>query len=151
MPLSAISIIKFLPALRVVMVISGVLLLYYFSMRSGHSLEETRTLVFTTLILANVFLTFSVRSYTQPILTTIRYKNRLALPVLGSSAIFLGLLLLYPPVRQLFELTSITPNMFGVSFATAFASVFWFEVYKAIYPRKTPASIHSTHSFTGLR
>lgn len=127
-----------------IIIAAGVLLLYYFSMRSGHSLEETRTMVFTTLILSNVFLTFAVRSYTQTIFTTIRYKNRLALPVLGSSAIFLGLLLLYAPVRQLFGLTAISPAMFGISFATAFASVFWFEVYKTNLPWKVPVPVRKT-------
>lgn len=118
-----------------IVIAAGVLLLYYFAMRSNHSLEETRSLVFTTLIIANVFLTFSSRSFTQNILTTTRYKNSLALPVLAASVIFLCLLLLYPPVRHLFGLTAISFAEFGICFSVAFFSVFWFEVYKTNLPQ----------------
>jgi P-type Ca2+ transporter type 2C len=109
---------------------AGVLILYYAFMKNNRSIEETRTIVFTTLILSNVFLTFSSRSFIQTIYHTIRYKNNLAPVILIVSAAFLLLLHLVIPVRQFFQLAPISISECLLSFAIALASVMWFEVYK---------------------
>ncbi|MEO7982446.1 MAG: cation-translocating P-type ATPase [Bacteroidota bacterium] len=108
----------------------GILLLYYYFMRHGKSLEETRTIVFTTLILSNVFLTFANRSFTKTMYYTSRYKNNLAALVLIVSALFLVALHLVPAVRNLFQLVPITPGQFWLCIGVAFSNVMWFEVYK---------------------
>lgn len=117
-----------------IVIAAGILFLYYFFMHNGRSLEDTRTVVFTTLLLANIFLTFSVRSYTQTILKTIRYKNSLALPVLILSALFLGVILLSPVARTLFGLSVLHTGMLGLCVVVAGVSVFWFEIFKANLP-----------------
>lgn len=108
----------------------GVLILYYVFMTNGHSIKETRTVVFNTLILSNVFLTFAGRSFTRTIFYTSRYKNNLAPVVLIASAFFLVILHFLPAGRNLFELASITMSDFWISLGIAFVSVMWFEVYK---------------------
>ncbi len=65
-----------------VMIAAGVLGVYYAYM-PDHSLEATRTVVFTTLVMANIFLTFADRSFSENFFHTIRYKNNLAPLVLG--------------------------------------------------------------------
>ncbi|MES1217800.1 MAG: cation-translocating P-type ATPase, partial [Bacteroidota bacterium] len=112
------------------MITAGLLTLYFIFMRN-HTIEETRTIVFTTLIASNIFLTFSGRSFTKSIYYTIRYKNNLAPLVLIISAGFLAALHLLTPVRNLFRLAPISAGQFGICLATAFVSVMWFEVYKA--------------------
>ncbi|MBL7745263.1 MAG: cation-translocating P-type ATPase [Chitinophagaceae bacterium] len=112
------------------MITAGVLILYYIFMTDGHSIEETRTVVFNTLILSNVFLTFAGRSFTRTIYYTSQYRNNLAPVVLVASIIFLALMYFVPAVRELFQLAPITSFDFWVSFGVAFVSVMWFEVYK---------------------
>jgi Ca2+-transporting ATPase len=109
---------------------TGVLILYNVFMKEHYSIEVTRTVVFTTLILANMFLTFTSRSLTQTLYYTIRNKNVLAPFVIIISAIFLLSLQFITPVRHLFKMTTLTLNEFLICFAVAFASVMWFEVYK---------------------
>jgi Ca2+-transporting ATPase len=109
---------------------AGILILYYIFMNNGNTLSETRTIVFTALIISNIFLTFVNRSFTKTITKTIRYKNNLALPVIIISSLFLCAIILVPFVRNLFELSAISANNFFVSLATAFISVAWFEIYK---------------------
>lgn len=111
---------------------AGVLTLYYFFMEARYDIEYTRTVVFNTLIVANVFLTFADRSFTQTVYHTSRYKNNLAPVVLIASSVFLALLNFLPAVRDLFRLTSISTGDFWICFAVAFASVIWFEGYKAM-------------------
>jgi Ca2+-transporting ATPase len=109
---------------------AGVLILYYVFMNNHYTVKETRTIVFTTLILSNVFLTFATRSFTKTIYYTSRYKNGLVPVIIIVSVVFLLLLHLVPAIRNLFELAPIALSEFWLSFGVAFASVMWFEVYK---------------------
>jgi Ca2+-transporting ATPase len=109
---------------------AGILALYYIYMKNGHTIEETRTMVFTTLILSNLLLTFASRSFARTIYYTTRYKNWLAPVIIMVSAIFLGLVHFVPVVRVLFQMASVTAFDFWLSFGVAIASVMWFEVYK---------------------
>jgi P-type Ca2+ transporter type 2C len=113
-----------------IIITSGMLILYYFFMHYNFSIEYTRTVVFTTLILSNIFLTFVNRSFEETFTKTIRYKNSLAPFILIISAIFLFLLHFVNPVHQLFQLTSITGQHFFICMGVSLVCVGWFEVYK---------------------
>jgi P-type Ca2+ transporter type 2C len=99
-------------------------------MSEGFQLKETRTVVFTTLVMSNIFLTFTNRSFNENFTRTIHYKNNLAFPVFIISTLFLVIILLISPVRTMFEMTVISSVHFLLCFAVAFASVMWFEMYK---------------------
>lgn len=110
----------------------GTLGLYYFFMTTGHNVEETRTVVFTSLIISNVFLTFASRSYTKTIFQSIHYKNRLALVIVIASLVFLALLYFSTGIQSLFQLTSISSVTFGLCLLISLTAVGWFEIYKWI-------------------
>lgn len=120
-----------------IVVAAGVLGLYYYFMSKDYPIEETRMVVFTTLLISNVFLTFSNRSFTKSIFTTIRYKNNLALYVFGANLVFLVLLHFIPAIRDLFELASLNGTAFFLCFAVGFFSVMWIEVYKLLFGTTT--------------
>ena len=107
-----------------------ILMLYYLFMFNGSSFDEVRTIVFTTLIISNILLTFTNRSYNETFLKTIRYKNNLVVPVIIFSLGFLVIIHSLPFVRQLFGMSSLSPNQFIICIITALISVGWFEVYK---------------------
>ncbi|WP_162944791.1 cation-translocating P-type ATPase [Flavisolibacter nicotianae] len=109
----------------------GVLLLFYSYAGEGNQLTEVRTVVFTTLILSNIILTYVNRSFEQTLATTVKYKNSLALPVFLLSLLFLFLLHFVPPVQQLFGLSPITVTTFFVCLFTALVCTGWLELYKA--------------------
>lgn len=110
---------------------AGVLILYAVFMNEGHSLEKTRAIVFTTLVLSNIFLTFTNRSFTENITRTIRYKNNLAPWIIVFSSLLLAAIHIIPFVRDLFGFSPITLGELGICAGVAFASVAWFEGYKA--------------------
>lgn len=116
----------------------GVLLLFYVFSANGQPLPVVRTIVFTTLILSNIFLTFADRSFQHTLAKTIRYKNNLALPVLLFSIGFLATLHFVPFVQGLFGLAAITGFQFAVCLFTALLCVGWFEVYKTALPALLP-------------
>jgi Ca2+-transporting ATPase len=108
----------------------AVLLLYYFSMYLGDSISKTRTMVFTTLIISNILLTFTNRSFSENFIRTIRYKNNLAPWILLISLAFLAALHFVPAIREIFGLEMIPFTRFLLCAGVAFISVAWFEVYK---------------------
>jgi P-type Ca2+ transporter type 2C len=116
---------------------AGVLLLYFFFMMNGATTEKTRTIVFSTLLLSNVFLTFANRSFTETMYHTWRYKNKLAPLLLLISAIFLALMHGVPAVRNLFGLSLISMREFFLCTGVALISVLWFELYKLITLART--------------
>jgi P-type Ca2+ transporter type 2C len=109
---------------------AGALCLYLYFMNKGAALEYTRTIVFTELITANVFLTFAYRSFSKTIYQTSRYKNNLAGVILVVSVLFLASLYFIPFVQNVFGLVPVAPQDFWLTAGVAFICVMWFEVYK---------------------
>lgn len=112
------------------LIAAGILTLYHIYMQNDRSVAEVRTIVFSTLIMSNIFLTFVNRSFHQPIFILIHYKNDLAIPVLVLSVSFLCAFLLIPVIRKLFELSPISFINFVICVGTALIAVGWFEIYK---------------------
>ncbi|OQP49811.1 hypothetical protein A4H97_28410 [Niastella yeongjuensis] len=117
----------------------GVLWLYHFSMNNGASFYHTRTLVYTTLVISNIFLTFANRSFTENFVKTIHYKNRLAPWILLISILFLAVIYFVPLIQSIFGLSTITLTDFLLCTGVAFIAVFWFEIYKTnLYKPEQP-------------
>ncbi|MCF6405308.1 cation-translocating P-type ATPase [Chitinophaga filiformis] len=126
----------FISILQGLIIAAGILVLYSIYMQE-HTLEKTRTFVFTTLLISNIFLTFTNRSFTENFIKTIRYHNSLAPLIIGLSVLFLVAIQLVPGIRLAFGLTPLNVGEYGICLATGFLSVAWFEIYKQYLP---PAS-----------
>jgi len=113
----------------------GLLFVYLFCVDQNLSENSTRTTIFLTLILSNIFLTLANRSFYYSVFTTIKYKNNLVLLIIGATVLITTLLLTIPVFRSFFMFDLIQMEQFIVSLITAFITVFWIEVYK-LYKRK---------------
>jgi Ca2+-transporting ATPase len=120
-----------------VMITAGVLGIYVFTVRQGGSEELTRTMVFTTLILANIFLTLVNRSFYYSFISSLRTKNSLLLGILLLTFAMLGIMLLIPSIASFFHLSPLSMSGFMYCLGAAAISVFWFEIVKR-YRRKRP-------------
>jgi P-type Ca2+ transporter type 2C len=112
------------------MITVGTLFSYVYAVRQGYNEDLTRTMVFTTLVVANVFLTLVNRSFYYSILTTIRYKNDLIFRVIFISIAILLAMIYVPLFAAFFKLSPLSLSQFGLSVLVAFVAVIWFEVYK---------------------
>jgi Ca2+-transporting ATPase len=128
----------YLSILQGLIITLGILILYYFFMAEGEDLITVRTVVFTTLILSNIFLTFTNRSFHFTLLTTTRYKNNLAIPVFIVSIFFLLLILFMPAAHRLFGTATLTFSQFAACLLTALSCVGWFEIYKSFTIKRSP-------------
>jgi Ca2+-transporting ATPase len=106
------------------------LFIYQYSVINGYDEALTRTMVFTTLITANIFLTLVNRSFYYSIFTTMRYKNNLVFLVIGLTIAITGLLLYINPLTNFFGLEHLTFTQLSLNVAVGIVSVIWFELVK---------------------
>jgi Ca2+-transporting ATPase len=111
----------------------GILSLYYFFMQRNYPIEYVRTIVFTTIIISNVFLTFVNRSFQETLFKTLRYKNDLVPYILGISVVFIASICFIPLVQQLFGLMQIHFIHFILCLAVSLIITLWFEGYKGLF------------------
>lgn len=118
---------------------AGTIFLYQYALANQYPEALTRTMVFTGLISANIFLTLINRSFYYSILTTIRYKNNMVLIIITITICIVALNLYFPPMTRFFEFESLNlPNLL-ICITVGFLSVVWFELVKWINrKRSTP-------------
>jgi Ca2+-transporting ATPase len=114
----------------------GVLFMYQFAFRSGESEEGVRSMVFATLVSANLFLSLANRSFEYTIRKTLFYKNALLPLILGISAVLLLAILYLPFLTNLFNMKPISAANLGLCVLAGFVSVVWFEVWKVVRQRE---------------
>ena len=109
---------------------AGTLTVYQYSLQQGYSEGLTRTMVFTVLIAANIFLTLVNRSFHYSIFATMKYKNNL-IPLIISITIAITILLVYvKPLAVFFKFEQLNAAQLLISIAIGFLSVIWFEIVK---------------------
>jgi Ca2+-transporting ATPase len=93
-------------------------------------IENARTLTFTTLIIANLALILTNRSWTRSSLDMLRSKNTALWFVIGGTLTFLGLVLYVPFLRDLFHFSRLHSLDLLISLFAGLASILWFEAFK---------------------
>lgn len=110
---------------------------YQFSVTWGYNEALTRTMVFTVLISANIFLTLINRSFHYSILTTLKYKNNMVLFIVFITIALVGSIIYVSPLTAFFEFETLDPSQLLSCIAIGFISVVWFEIVKLIIRAKT--------------
>lgn len=101
---------------------------YFIHMQSDESL--IRTMIFVTLLISNIFLTWVNRSFQFSILTTLRYRNPSVVWITAVSILLITAILLTPYLRDLFDITLISSGQVMVCLLVAAISTLWVEVVK---------------------
>jgi len=89
-----------------------------------------RALTFTTLIVANIGLIFTNRSWSHSIVSMRQATNAALWWVTGGALVFLGLVLYVPFLRDLFHFGLLHPIDLAICLAAGIVSILWFEALK---------------------
>jgi Ca2+-transporting ATPase len=101
----------------------------------GYQDDQVRTLTFVYLILANVFLILTNRSWTMPTLKILfTRRNPTVKWIVGLALTALVLIVQLPIAREAFSLGAIGAVEWLVLFALSYLSIAWFDVYKSLRP-----------------
>lgn len=108
----------------------GTLSVYRYAVACDYSEASTRSMVFTVLITANIFLTLINRSFYYSILTTLKYKNNMVLFIVFITIALVGFILYIPPLTTFFEFETLSLNQLLICVVIGFISVIWYELVK---------------------
>jgi len=109
---------------------AGLIVVYWKAAGNGSTIEVTTTMVFITLIAANITLTLVNRSFFYSIADTFHYPNRLIPLVITTTIAIMLLVFVIPALRTFFGFVMLSLNEFIYCIFTGCLSVIWFEGYK---------------------
>lgn len=116
--------------LQGIIIATGTLISYRLAVLNGCSEDQTRALVFITLITANIFLTLVNRSFYYSFLTTFSYKNWLLRGIILVTILLVGLMISVPVLKEFFKFQWSNWTNFTMATGVGILSVIWFEIYK---------------------
>jgi P-type Ca2+ transporter type 2C len=108
---------------------------FLIAMQKGLGENEARTLCFTTLIIANMGLILTNRSWVASIWTVLKTPNPAMWWVLAGATFFLCLILSFPFTRDLFHFAQLSLDDIVICLGAGVVSIVWFETYKFIKAR----------------
>lgn len=115
---------------------TGILFMYRYGVANGYDEAGTRSLVFVTLILANIFLTLVNRSFYFSLFSQMRNRNPLMLYIISGTLLITAVILFVPPVALFFKIVPLSVPAFLICCFVSGISVLWFEIWKW-YKRQT--------------
>jgi len=124
--------IVLLSVLQGLSVLAIVVAVYGLARFQGHGEAETRALTFTTLVIANLALIFTNRSWSRTILASWRSPNPSLWRVVGATVAVLMAVLSIPALRAVFRFDTLHLDDVGLCVAAGLVSILWFEALKAV-------------------
>jgi Ca2+-transporting ATPase len=109
---------------------AGTLSVYMYSVSQGYSETLTRSMTFSVLITANIFLTLINRSFYYSVFTTLKYKNNMVLLIITITIVICAALFYIKPLTTFFEFESLTILQLLICIGAGFLSVIWYEGIK---------------------
>jgi Ca2+-transporting ATPase len=106
----------------------------------GRGALESRTITFTILVLANLALIFTNRSWDAPV-SRFRAPNAALRWVVGGTLVFLAAALYVPALRHLFHFNVLHVPDIAICVGAALLGTAWFEVLKAVRGRHPSARL----------
>ena len=109
-----------------------VLAIYFIYLNAGYSEESVRAMAFLTLIVANIAIILSNRSWTKNIFQILVSPNKTVKWIAGGAVIFLILILNIPFLMELFQFEKIRFTNALICIGAGLLSITWFEIYKLV-------------------
>ena len=127
--------LSLLQGLSVLAIVFGVFLA---ARAIGHSENNARGLTFAALVVANLALILTNRSWSRTIPAMLREPNRALWWVVGGAMAFLALVLTVPFLRDLFHFAALHAIDLAICLLAGGLSVAWCEGWKVLRRRKSP-------------
>lgn len=108
----------------------GTLAVYQYSVYHGFDEARTRSMVFTTLIAANIMLTLVNRSFYYSVVSTLKYRNNMIYYIIILTILITVALIFVKIPADFFSFEALNISALLICIATGSLSVIWYEVVK---------------------
>ncbi len=126
-------------AIQGLVAFGAVIAVYAAALALGESVAQARTLSFVTLIVSNLCLILTNRSWQRSLFTSFAVRNPALLWVIGGALAFLALVVYVPALQRLFHFAFMQPLDLALAGAAGLFSILWFEVMKLVRRRRLRA------------
>ncbi len=114
------------------LIVSAMLAIILVATRQMQLIEaDSRTLLFTSLVIMNMGLILINRSFSASILTAVLKPNRSLWILLSTVSAILAAVVIWPPARQLFDFGQFHWNLFAISIFASLATLLILETIKS--------------------
>jgi Ca2+-transporting ATPase len=109
----------------------GVILGIYLTVTTrGLDQDQVRTLIFTTIVIANLSLILINRSWTESMFHTLHQPNPAFWAIISATLVFLVAVLSIPILRKIFQFAPVPVPFLILGGIAGLLSVLWFEIFK---------------------
>jgi Ca2+-transporting ATPase len=119
-------------AIQGIVALALVIVVYLYANSMGLGIDAARTMAFTTIVLTNLALIITNRSWKLSIVGIFRKPNKAFWQILALALIALILVIYVPPLSGLFQFTALAPLDLLICLVAGFGSIIWFEVCKVV-------------------
>lgn len=120
----------------------AVIAVYLYMFYNGHGAEEARAIAFSTIVVTNLGLILTNRSWTRPFWQTLFSSKNYALRwIFLVTIIALGLILYVPALNRVFQFAPPGPPFLIASLIAAIISIVWFEIFKILEGQRTSIKV----------
>ncbi len=126
----------FLSILQGLFSLAVIIAVYKIALNLNQSAAEARTLSFLTLIISNLCLILTNRSWSMSILSSLFVPNKALKWVILGAILFLGLVIYVPFLQRMFHFAAMHSLDIIIATITGFLSVAWFEIVKIMSVKK---------------
>jgi Ca2+-transporting ATPase len=112
------------------------LAVYFLALNHGYETKEVRAMAFLTLIVSNIAVILTNRSWTDNIFKIVVTPNKAVTWVVGGAIFFLILILNIPFFLDLFQFNKPTLINVIICIFAGLSTIIWFEIYKMIKMEK---------------
>jgi P-type Ca2+ transporter type 2C len=106
-----------------------------------HTENDSRALAFVTLVISNLCLILTNRSWSRTILSMFKEPNGALWWVVCGAIVFLGLIINVPFLQNLFHFDGLHLRDWILCISAGIAGILWFEILKVIMARRNGGSI----------
>lgn len=121
-----------LSCLQGVVILIICLMVYFIGLKMGYTEGSVRTLTFFTLIVSNIAVILSNRSWTIGFFRIIASPNKAVPWIIGGAIIFLSVILKVPFFRDIFQFEKTGVIELIICTMAGLSSIIWFEFYKKV-------------------
>jgi Ca2+-transporting ATPase len=108
------------------------LIVYFVGLKLGYGNNEVRTMAFITLIVSNISIILTNRSWTDNIFGIIATPNKAVFWVVGGALFFMVLILNVPFFIELFQFEKLHLVNIIICSTAGISTIIWFEIYKVL-------------------
>jgi Ca2+-transporting ATPase len=121
-------------------VLGTVLAIYLAAVARDLDEPAIRSLTFVTIVIANLALICTNRSWTESIIRTLRRPNKAFWWVIGGTLLFLAAAVYLPVLQNIFQFSPVPLPYLLICIGMGVLSVLWFEIFKFARKRKIQVS-----------